>query len=102
MIAAASNERLSLRIIPTSARVRDAFVAVCAGLALALAFPKAGAAWLAPVGAAALFLLARTASWKRAFGLGWFAGQIFFACAFSWFGYTVGPYVGALAPAIVL
>lgn len=69
---------------------------------MALAFPKAGAAWLAPLGAAGLFWSARGASWKRAFGLGWFAGLVFFCFAFSWFGYTVGPYLGALAPALVL
>lgn len=82
--------------------MRDAIVAAVAGVALALAFPKAGAAWLAPVGAAGLFWSARRASWKGAFGLGWFAGLIFFTLAFSWFGYTVGPYVGPLAPALVL
>jgi apolipoprotein N-acyltransferase len=69
---------------------------------LALAFPKVGAAWLAPVGAAALFWIWREASWKRAFGLGWFAGLVFFSITFSWFGYTVGAYVGAFAPVLVL
>jgi len=44
----------------------------------------------------------RGASWKRAFGLGWFAGTIFFTIACSWAGYTIGPYLGAFAPAVVL
>ncbi len=82
--------------------MRDAIVAVCAGVALALAFPKVGAAWLAPAGAAALFWLWRDASWKRAFWLGWLAGLVFFSIAFSWFGYTVGAYVGVFAPVLVL
>ena len=83
-------------------RVRDAIVAACAGVVLALAFPKVGVAFFAPVGAAALFWTWRDASWKRAFGLGWFAGLIFFSIACSWAGYTVGPYLGAFAPAVVL
>jgi apolipoprotein N-acyltransferase len=83
-------------------RVRDAIVAACAGTVLALAFPKVGAAWCAPVGAAALFWMWRDASWKRAFGLGWFAGLVFFSIACSWAGYTVGPYLGWFAPGVVL
>ena len=83
-------------------RVRDAIVAACAGTVLALAFPKVGAAWCAPVGTAALFWMWRNASWKRAFGLGWFAGLVFFSVACSWAGYTVGPYLGWFAPAVVL
>ncbi len=71
-------------------------------LALALAFPKTQAAWLAPFGAAALFWAWERLSWKRAFFAGWFAGTIFFAINFSWFTYTVGDYVGSLAFAVVL
>ena len=77
-------------------------VAACSGIALALAFPKVDAAWLAPVGAAGLFWLAARLSWKRAFALGWFAGAIFFCITFSWFGYTVGSFVGNFAAAIVV
>ena len=76
-------------------------VAAGSGIALTLAFPKVDAAWLAPVGAAGLFWLAARLSWKRAFALGWFAGAVFFCITFSWFGYTVGSFVGKLAPAIV-
>jgi apolipoprotein N-acyltransferase len=91
-----------LRIILTSERLRDAGIAALAGVLLALAFPKANAAWLAPLGAAALFWLWRTASWKRAFAWGWFAGTIFFTFTFSWFGHTVGSQVGLLAPLVAL
>lgn len=71
-------------------------------LALAFAFPKTQAAWLAPFGAAALFWAWERLSWKRAFFIGWFAGTIFFAINFSWFTYTVGSYVGSFAFAVVL
>ncbi|MDP9018694.1 MAG: apolipoprotein N-acyltransferase, partial [Candidatus Eremiobacteraeota bacterium] len=70
--------------------------------ALALAFPKFNAAWLAPVGAAGLFWLWQRLSWKRAFWTGWFAGTIFFCITFSWFGFTVGAFVGNFAFLIVI
>ena len=73
---------------------------VCA-IALALAFPKVNAAWLAPAGAAGLLWTWQRHSYKRTFFLGWFAGAIFFAISFSWFGYTVGGFVGPLAPILV-
>ncbi len=69
---------------------------------MALAFPKTGIALLAPLGAGALFWSLRGASWKRGLWLGWFAGLAFFTISFSWFGYTVGPYVGVFAPVLVL
>ncbi len=71
-------------------------------VALALAFPKAGQAWLAPLGAAGLFWTWRSPSWKRAFFTGWFAGAVFFGINLSWITYTVGSYVGALAFAVVM
>jgi len=77
-------------------------VAAASACALALAFPKFNAAWLAPVGAAGLFWLWQRLSWKRAFLSGWFAGTIFFCSSFAWFGYTVGSFVGKLALALVL
>jgi apolipoprotein N-acyltransferase len=77
-------------------------VAMLGALALAFAFPKTSAAWLAPFGAAALFWAWQRLSWKRAFFTGWFAGTLFFAINFSWFTYTVGDYVGSLAFAVVL
>ncbi len=77
-------------------------MAAAGAVALALAFPKINAAWLAPCGAAALFWTWQHASWKRAFALGWFAGIIFFAISFSWFSQTVGAYVGIFAPAVVI
>jgi len=70
-------------------------------ISLAFAFPKASQAWLAPLGAAALFWAWQRLSWKRAFFAGWFAGIIFFAIGYSWFTYTVGGYVGSLAFALV-
>ncbi|HEX5274699.1 MAG TPA: apolipoprotein N-acyltransferase [Candidatus Rubrimentiphilum sp.] len=77
-------------------------VSALSAVALALAFPKAGQAWLAPLAAAGLFWAWQRLSWKRAFFAGWFAGTIFFAINFSWFTYTVGSYVGAFAFAVVL
>lgn len=67
-----------------------------------MAFPKFNAAWLGPVGAAGLFWLTQHLSWKRAFAYGWFAGAVFFMITFSWFGYTVGSFVGNFAFAIVV
>lgn len=83
-------------------RALELGIAGLSALALGLAFPKAQLAWLAPVGAAGLFWAWQRLSWKRDFWLGWFAGFIFFALNFSWFSYTVGGYVGALAPFVVI
>ncbi len=77
-------------------------VSALSAVALALAFPKAGQAWLAPLAAAGLFWAWQRLSWKRAFFAGWFAGTIFFAINFSWFTYTVGDYVGSFAFTVVL
>lgn len=83
-------------------RPYDIALCVAAAIALALAFPKTNVAWLAVLGAAALFWMWRKASWKRAFALGWFSGAIFFTMTFSWFAHTVGAFVGPFAPVIVL
>ncbi|HEY5339534.1 MAG TPA: apolipoprotein N-acyltransferase [Candidatus Aquilonibacter sp.] len=91
-----------MRTISTSVFVRDAALAALGGVALALAFPKFDAVWLAPFGTAALFFAWKGASWNRAFWLGWFGGAIFFGITFSWFGYTAGSYLGALAPILVI
>jgi apolipoprotein N-acyltransferase len=74
-----------------------ASLAAAGGLLLALAFPRAGVAVLAPVGAAALFLAWHRASWKRSFALGWFAGLIFFTISFWWWSTSIKTEVGALA-----
>ena len=97
MNAAIDTTNNNLRNIGTS-------VIVCAvsAVALALAFPKPGQAWLAPLAAAGLFWAWQRLSWKRAFFTGWFAGTIFFSINFSWFTYTVGDYVGGFAFAVVL
>ena len=102
MTAIAQTTKTSLRNIGTSARALEMAIAMLGALALAFAFPKTQAAWLAPFGAAALFWAWERLSWKRAFFTGWFAGTIFFAISFSWFTYTVGDYVGSLAFAVVL
>ncbi|HZY98513.1 MAG TPA: apolipoprotein N-acyltransferase [Candidatus Baltobacteraceae bacterium] len=81
-----------------SSLVRDVAVAAAASVALAAAFPKLGAAWIVPLGTAALFWTWQGASWKRAAVLGWFSGIIFFAIAFDWIGHTVGNYIGAYGP----
>jgi apolipoprotein N-acyltransferase len=82
--------------------VTSVIVSALSAVALALAFPKAGQAWLAPLAAAGLFWAWQRLSWKRAFFTGWFAGTIFFAINFSWFSYTVGASVGSFAFAVVL
>jgi apolipoprotein N-acyltransferase len=81
-----------------SSLVRDVVVAASAAVALAAAFPKIGAAWIVPLGMAALFWTWQGASWRRAALLGWFAGIIFFAIDFDWVGHTVGSYIGAYGP----
>ena len=78
-------------------------VAVIAGAALAFAFPKVGATWLAPFGAGAIFWLWQShASYRRAAALGFIAGFVFFAISFSWFGTTVGAYLGNFAAAVIV
>ncbi len=69
-------------------------LAAVAGAALSLGFPKFGAAWLIPLGTAALFWTWQGASWKRAFGLGWLSGTIFFSISYAWWTYTIGHDVG--------
>src|SRR5579862_1134349 len=86
------------RIMLSSLRWRDAGIAAGAALGLAAAFPQIGAAWLAPVGLAALFWTWQGASWKRAAALGWLAGIVFFAVIFSWIGHTVGSFIGIFGP----
>lgn len=97
MNAAAQSAKTSLRIINTSERARDVAVAALGAGALALAFPKIGLAWLAPLGAAALFWSWQRLSWKRAFGVGWFSGLIFFIPSFWWMSFTIVNDVGPLA-----
>lgn len=75
-------------------RTREPIVAVVAAIALSLGFPKVGAAWLVPIGTAALFWTFAGASWKRAFSLGWLAGTIFFCINFAWWTHTIGHDVG--------
>ena len=47
--------KANLRMLSSSRRLRDAGIVAAAAIALAAAFPKVGAAWLAPIGTAALF-----------------------------------------------
>ena len=94
--------KLELRIMLSSRTALDTCLAAVAALALAAAFPKVGAAWLVPFGAATLFWLWQRASWKDAALLGWFAGLIFFTLDFAWIGHTVGRYIGAFGPFIAL
>jgi len=94
--------KLNLRIMVSSLSLRDAGLAACAAVLLAVAFPKLGAAWLAPFGTAMLFWLWQGASWKRAALLGWLAGLIFFAIDFAWVGHTVGRYIGVFGPFLAI
>jgi apolipoprotein N-acyltransferase len=97
-VNAATNDAAKIDSAMSASLARDAGVAVLAAIGLATAFPKAGAAWLAPFAAAALFWSWQGASWKRAALLGWLAGLVFFAIAFDWIGHTVGDYIGAYGP----
>ena len=91
-----------MRSILTSIRIVELTVTIAAACALALAFPKYNAGWLAPVGAAALFWTWQRLSWKRAFWYGWFGGTLFFYLSSNWFGFTVGHLLGNFAPLFVL
>jgi apolipoprotein N-acyltransferase len=81
----------------SSERLRAASIAVLSGLLFALAFPRAGFAWAAPLGAGALFWTWQRASWKRAFYLGWLCGIVFFTISFWWWSTTIATAVGPLA-----
>jgi apolipoprotein N-acyltransferase len=86
----------------SSERLRAALIAALSGLLFALAFPRAGLAWAAPLGAGALFWTWQRASWKRAFFLGWLCGLVFFTISFWWWTTTIASYVGALAYVAVI
>ncbi len=92
--------RPNLRIMYPSERALEFGIAVLSAVALALAFPKAGQAWLAPVGAAGLFWLWQRLSWKRAFFSGWLSGTVFFAVTFWWISFTIGSFIGGFAFAV--
>ncbi len=84
------------------------FVAATLGaIAMALAFPRTNAVFLAPLGAAGLFWAWFGTSPKRAFWTGWLAGTVYFAITFRWFGETAGAVIApfgfllALAPAAI-
>jgi apolipoprotein N-acyltransferase len=81
----------------SSERLRAALIAALSGLLFALAFPRAGLAWAAPLGAGALFWTWQHASWKRAFFLGWLCGLVFFTISFWWWSTTIVTVVGVLA-----
>lgn len=102
MKAATESVRAKIRSTVTSIRPLDFGIAALSGCALALAFPKFDLAWLAPIGAAGLFWLCQRLSWKRVFWVAWFGATVFFCITFSWFGYTVGSFVGNFAFALVL
>lgn len=81
----------------SSERLRAALIAALSGLLFALAFPRAGLAWAAPLGAGALFWAWQRASWKRAFFLGLLCGIVFFTISFWWWSTTIVSVVGVLA-----
>lgn len=72
-------------------------VAALSAVVLTLAFPKVNAWFLAPFGVAGLFWALKDASWKRAFGLAWFAGVIFFSIMCWWWSTEIVSDVGVLA-----
>ncbi len=86
----------------SSERLRAALIAALSGLLFALAFPRAGLAWAAPLGAGALFWTWQRASLKRAFFLGWLCGIVFFTISFWWWTTTIVTAVGALAYVAVI
>ncbi len=94
--------KVNLRMLSSSRRLRDAGIVAAAAIALAAAFPKVGAAWLAPIGTAALFWTWQEASWRWAAALGWLGGIVFFALGYAWIGHTVGSYIGPFGPFLML
>ena len=81
----------------SSERVRQVAFATSGAILLAIAFPRVGWWWCAPIGAAALFSAWEGSSWRRAFALGWLAGWIFFTISFWWWSTTIATAVGGLA-----
>jgi apolipoprotein N-acyltransferase len=81
----------------SSERLRAALIAALSGLLFALAFPRTGFVWAAPLGAGALFWAWQGASWKRAFFLGWLCGIVFFTISFWRWSTSIVTAVGALA-----
>jgi len=75
--------------------------------ALHLAFPRVGAAWLAPFALGGLFWLWMTLAPRAAAAAGYAGGLIYFALNFNWFGETAGALLGPfgfildLAPAAI-
>lgn len=102
MSASTENKSPSLRIILSSSRIRDAAIVALSGGLFALSFPLTGAAWCAPLGAAALFLSLESASLKRSFTYGWFVGWIFFTITFWWWSTSIKEEVGFFAYAAVM
>ncbi|MDP9025379.1 MAG: apolipoprotein N-acyltransferase [Candidatus Eremiobacteraeota bacterium] len=102
MSASTEIKKPTLRIIFSPSRTRDAAIAALAAVLFALSFPRAGAAWCAPLGAAALYWSWETASLKRSFAYGWFAGWIFFTITFWWWSTTIKDDVGILAYVAVM
>ncbi len=86
--------------MPSSLQVRRAIAAAVGAFALAAAFPKLGAAWIVPFGAASLFWAWQGASWTRAALLGLLAGLIYFSLDYAWVGYTVSHFVGPFGPVV--
>ena len=101
-MTAAASTAIRFRTIASSVRAAELLASLFGALALAFALPKAGQAWLAPLGAAALFWSWQRLSYKRAFFTGWFAGIVYFCVSYAWFTYTVGSFVGIFAFAIVV
>ncbi len=89
------------RIVAPAAAISLVLPALAAVL-LAATFPKINAAWLGPVALAPLFWLWRRCSWKAAFFTGWYAGTLFFLLTMAWIGTSIGEYVGALEPVVVV
>jgi apolipoprotein N-acyltransferase len=82
-------------------------VAAAGAALMALGLPRANVAPLTFVGATLIFWAWFGLSPRRAFLVGWFAGAIYFAATFSWFGETAGAYIApfgfllVLGPAII-
>jgi apolipoprotein N-acyltransferase len=72
-----------------NARVRSAALAALAGLLLAEAFPRGDHGWLAWIGLVPLLLAVRGHAPRRAAGIGWLAGFVFFFVTLSWIPDTV-------------
>ncbi|MBV8602727.1 MAG: apolipoprotein N-acyltransferase [Candidatus Eremiobacteraeota bacterium] len=94
MIATRDRAKPIHRNIFTSSRTGALLVALVSSAALTTAFPKLDIAWIAPFALAGLFWSWFASPALAALWIGFLAGFVYFALAFSWFGVTAAALVG--------